>query len=187
MILLQILPCMWALRGKTARKSTWDQKRCCYGESKKHKAGAESSEDPGFLRHNFMKQARNTALIPLASQITLSLSLPAALPLHIFQTQRSVCPGACKWEENWDRTWATTVRPYAPSVRMPRYFYQKEIQKNAIRGIQTSHIYIIWALQAIMCHIFQVHSANHSLETHKPEQPESYHHPIVAIGARDHP
>ena len=70
---------------------------------------------------------------------------------------------------------------------MPRYFYQKEIQKNAIRGIQTSHIYIIWALQAIMCHIFQVHSANHSLETHKPEQPESYHHPIVAIGARDHP
>lgn len=32
-----VLSCMWALRGKTARRSsTWGQS-CCYGESRKHK------------------------------------------------------------------------------------------------------------------------------------------------------
>lgn len=43
--------------------------RCCYGESKKHKVGVESSGDPGFPPHNFTNQARDMASILLARQI----------------------------------------------------------------------------------------------------------------------
>lgn len=40
--------------------------RCCYGESKKHKVGVESSADPSFLPHSFTKQARDLASVPSA-------------------------------------------------------------------------------------------------------------------------
>ena len=60
---------MWALRGKTARGSTWDQS-CCYGESRKHKTQEQARGSPavlGFLLLEFTKQAR-----VWSSQITWS-------------------------------------------------------------------------------------------------------------------
>ena len=70
------------------------RKRGCYGEMEKHKTGVGSSEDPGFLPRNFTKQARDVALISLATHITPSLGL-AATPriysiIHLLQMRRSI-------------------------------------------------------------------------------------------------